>query len=426
MTKDVDSHNLPAFAKASSGVSRRRSLQALGAAGAAAFGIKAHAADTLKIASVNSLSGNLSKYGQEIQRGFDLAVELVNAKGGIPVGGTNYRIEPALYDDRSDGTTAARLAERAYLNDDSEMVVAGLTSGIARALIAVAQRLKRPMLAQFANLDSVLVVQKGDPYFFEPVTPFSQFYDQILKMLPTMGPPVPKRVVVVTRTDDMGAVFQRPELAKELAATGLELLSVELFPPGTQDFASIIDKVRKLAPQTLLLNCYTAELIPLLKEMDARNYFPPVLIVEAPSGLIEAVGNKIDGAIVPTAWDPSLTVTKDKYVGTSKDFAAAYKKKYGKDVPDFMAAMGANNVILFALVLEKLGKLKDPAGVLKGLKEFDGETFFAKIKFNDIGLNPSNTMYPAQFQAGDIKLVYPDNVRMAKVVYPNPNSVQSK
>jgi len=62
-------------------LTRRSTL--LGAAGAAVAMKTAHAAGTLKIGVINPFSGPMAIYGDEVTRCYQLAIEAVNAKGGL-------------------------------------------------------------------------------------------------------------------------------------------------------------------------------------------------------------------------------------------------------------------------------------------------------------------------------------------------------
>ena len=125
---------------------------------------------------------------------------------------------------------------------------------------------------------------------------------------------------------------------------------------------------------------------------------------------------------MPANWAPSITVHKDEYIGTSKDFSALYKAKHGSDPADFVAACGANNVVVYAQAAAKAKTINDPAVMLKTMRGFEGETFFGPVRYNDLGLNVAGKIYAAQFQAGKIQLVYPPEVRESKPVHPYPGA----
>ena len=63
----------------------------------------ARAQEALKIGGIGPLSGGGTAWGLAAQRGMELAVEDVNAKGGVKAGGKTYKLELIMYDDQYTG-----------------------------------------------------------------------------------------------------------------------------------------------------------------------------------------------------------------------------------------------------------------------------------------------------------------------------------
>ncbi|WP_353194232.1 ABC transporter substrate-binding protein [Pusillimonas noertemannii] len=410
-------------------ISRRDAIKMLGVGTAAVAGMLSGGVafsqgkrSTLKVAMVNSSSGFYAQYGQELLRGVELAVEAVNAKG-LKIGDTAYDLSLDLFDDKSDASTAARLVERADARG-ANIVIAGTGSTIGKSIIPIAQRSRIPVIATWAQLDSIYEAQKGDPYFFSAMPPFSGYYDSTWAQVAKLDSPKVRKVVMVSPNDELGNLVNK-DLQKKLADNGLELAHVEFFPPSNQDFGATIERCARHEPDAFLINCYTPQILALFKQMQAVGFFPPVIIVEAPTRLVEAIGEPIDGVYVPTVWFPELDATKDQYIGTSADFARRYQDKHKTLPPDFVAACGANNVILYALAAAGLKSPDDKQGLLSALRSFDGETFFSAVKFDDKGLNTKAPIFTGQFQSGKLMLVAPDSVRQKAPLHPYPGWKQS-
>jgi len=402
---------------------RRDAVKMLGAGVVAASGVlparRAVAqAPVLTVASILPLSGGFAQYGQELARGVDLAVEAINKKG-VKVGNTVYQLKLNTYDDKTDATTTARLTERAMTADNADIAIAGCGSVMAKSVIPVAQRLRMPVLAQWAQVDGVFAGQKGNPYFFGTMPPFSKMYDNIWPQVAKFNSPKVQTVVMVTPNDELG-VFMARDLPAKLAQAGLKHLHTEMLPPTSQDFSATLERCSRHNPDIFLINCYTPQIIAVFKQMQAVKFFPPTVIVEAPSRLFESIGPGINGAFVPSFWAPHLVGTRDEYVGTSTDFAAAYQAKFKEAPPDFVAACGAANLVVYAQAIARTGNVKDKNALLNTLRKFDGETFFSATRYGDDGLNLKAPIFGAQFQDGKVKLVYPENVREQPPVHPYP------
>ncbi len=406
------------------GTTRRTFLGGAAATTAASvFGpgrVYAQKAGTLRLGSVESLSGNFANYGDYLKRGTDIAVERINAAGGVRVGDTTYKIEAQHYDDKTDATTAARLVERAITTDKAHMVLASLASVLVKACIPVAQRMRFPMMTHWAQVDGVFAAQKGDPWLFSSLNGFSAFYTLIMEMAAKFDDPKIRKVAVISPNDELGVFMAKQYFPDDLKRAKLELAAAELYPSKTQEYVGALERIRRTNPDGLVINAYTPDIIAIFKEMQTTKLFPPLVVVEAPTKLYEALGPAINGAFVPIQWDESLTGTKDPYIGSNKDFARIYREKYKEDVADFVAPLGSHNVLTYVQVLQKAGVVDDPAKIRKAFLEFHGETFFSKVSFNDTGLNPQGAIYPGQWHDGKVKLVYPPRLATTKPTHPFP------
>lgn len=375
--------------------------------------------DVIKLASVNSLSGGFARYGEEIQRGVDIAISVINEKG-VKVGGKSYMIKQQIYDDKTDANTSARLVEKAVTSDGAQMVLAGLGSVIVKASIPVAQRLQFPMMTHWAQVDGVFAGQKGNPYMYGAMPPFSRYYTRISKMVSGFKNPDVRTAAMITPNDELGVYMGHNYFPSDLKKAGIKDLGTEFFPPKSQQYGAAVDRIRRKNPDMLVINCYTQDIIGVFKEMQSINYFPRVLVVEAPTKLAESLGDAINGVFVPSFWDPSISTTKDEFIGTSKNFAALYKAKYKQEPPDFVAACGANNVVIYAQAMMAAGSISDTKKINHAFRTMDGETFFSPVKFSDDGLNREGVVYPSQFQNSRPVIVYPQEVRQAEPIHPYP------
>lgn len=400
---------------------RRRALKLIGAGALSAsplLSVRAQSAEPIVLSSILPLSGPFAQYGKELARGVELGVEAVNAKG-LQVGGRRYRIELRTFDDKTDATTAARLVERAATVERSNFVLAGAGSVIAKSIIPMAQRMRIPVVAQWATLNGVFEGQKGNPFFFGGMAPFSKSYDLVWSSLSQQNNPKLRTVAMISPQDELG-VFVNRELPGALQKAGLSHLHTEFFPAGSHDFATVVERCAQRKPDVLLLNCYTPQIVGVFKQMQAVKYFPPAIVVQAPTRLAEALGSDVNGAFVPSLWAPAGTLTRDDYIGTSADFAKAYQARYRETPPDFVAGCGASNVVLCALVAAKAGTVVDQQALLKGFRTFEGETFFSPVKFDELGLNSKADVYAAQFHDGRPKLVNPVALKEVATVHPFP------
>lgn len=378
--------------------------------------------ETLKLAVVVGLTGAYNIYAAELKRGVDLAVERINAQG-VTIGGKAYRIETQYYDDKTEATTAARLVERAATGDGAHMILASGGSAIVKANVAVAQRLRRPMMAIWSQVDGVYASQKGNPWLFSALPPFSMMYRQLMQLAATLDGPKVKRVAMVTPNDELGVYTGQEYFPEDIKQAGLELSGVEYYPPGSQEYATAVARARRQRPDCLVINALGNDVVAIVKEMQSINWFPSCVVIESPSGVREPLGNAVNGMLVPLLWDSSVAATKDEYIGRGPDFVTLYQAKYGNPPPDFVAAVGAHDVIAYLQVMQKAGTINDPAAIQKAFRSIQSETFFGANGYDSDGLNRKAPVYPGQFQDGTLRIVYPKDATSHTPIHPYPGSV---
>lgn len=104
------------------------------------------AADTIKIGLLAPLTGPAAADGLSVQNSVKLAVERVNAEGGL-LGG---KVEVVSYDDRMDPKDAVALARKLIEQDKVVAIVAGSYSAPSRAVAPIFQEEKIPAVAAYA------------------------------------------------------------------------------------------------------------------------------------------------------------------------------------------------------------------------------------------------------------------------------------
>src|SRR5260370_35561186 len=123
-------------------------------------------ARAVKIGAVVPLTGRYGAGGAQVRGGYDLAVEPINAAGGVSMGGRRVPLELVLLDDESDATkTVARLESLG-----AQGVVAylgGFGSDLHAAAASVAEKNKTPYLGIAFALNNIH--QQGFKY---PISPF--------------------------------------------------------------------------------------------------------------------------------------------------------------------------------------------------------------------------------------------------------------
>ena len=125
-------------------------------------GCKGKKGETIKLGSSGPLSGSVSIYGQAVKEGVELAVEEINAAGGVNVNGKKMNFELVDFiNDEADAKKAAA-ALTTLISKDVDVVVGAVTSGATEGLIAEAVKQGVPVITPTGTADKLTVGDNGD------------------------------------------------------------------------------------------------------------------------------------------------------------------------------------------------------------------------------------------------------------------------
>lgn len=117
---------------------------------------------TVKFGAVGPLSGSVSIYGQAVEAGVKLAIEEINAAGGINVGGTMKQIELINFINDEADPNKAGAALSTLVAADVDVVIGAVTSGATEGLISEAVKQGVPVITPTGTADKLTVGDAGD------------------------------------------------------------------------------------------------------------------------------------------------------------------------------------------------------------------------------------------------------------------------
>ncbi|MFI5326171.1 MAG: ABC transporter substrate-binding protein, partial [Candidatus Rokuibacteriota bacterium] len=191
-------------------------------------------AQTVKMGAVVPLTGRYGAGGAQIRAGYEIAVEQINAAGGITVGSAKLPIELILQDDESDATkTVARLEGLAAQGVAGYL--GGFGSDLHAAAASVAEKNRVPYLGVAFALQKIH--QQGFRYLFSPFwksPDIGQATQGLLGLIPAAERP--KTVAIFQEKTDWGR-----EMAAAWTETGktagYQVVVTGEYAPGAKDFS---------------------------------------------------------------------------------------------------------------------------------------------------------------------------------------------
>ena len=219
----------------------RRNLLAGSAtlAGASMLPGIALAADTIKLGSILDTSGIFDAYGKPMDMAMRLAVDEINAAGGL----LGKQVEVSAYDTQSDMALYSQYGQQLTRQDQVDVVHGGILSASREA---IRQTMRKTNTLYFYN-----VLYEGGVcdrnIFINGVTPAQQVEALVPYAMGKSG----KKVYILAADYNYGQITAR-WIEKFVNDNGGEVVGVDFFPLDVSDFGSTIAKIQSVAPDLVI------------------------------------------------------------------------------------------------------------------------------------------------------------------------------
>src|SRR5512138_3574683 len=120
--------------------------------------------ETIVLGAAISMTGKTAKEGEYTRDGYQFAIDVVNAAGGVKVGGKAYKLALKAYDDESKSERTAQLFEKLVNEDKVQFLLGPYGSGPTGTAAPIAEKYKLPMIE--ANGAAESIFSKGYKYTF--------------------------------------------------------------------------------------------------------------------------------------------------------------------------------------------------------------------------------------------------------------------
>ena len=311
-------------------------------AGNAGSGSGSEAA-AFKFGASGPLTGDAAIYGKAVMNGAQIAVDEINAKGGV-------QIEFNPQDDEADGEKAVN-AYNTLMDWGMQVLVGPVTTGSAIAASAKAYEDRTFCLTPSASSTDV-TANKDNMYqlcFTDP-NQGTGSADYMAENMPG------HKIAIIYRNDDAYSQGVRDTFVKEAAAKGLEVVYEGTFTKDTQtDFSVQLGKAQSEGADLLYLPIYYQPASVILAQAKSMNYSPIFFGVDGMDGILTMEGfdtSLAEGVMLltPFAADADDTMTKS--------FVAEYQKRYN-ETPNQFAADGYDVVYVLYNALVAAGCTPD-------------------------------------------------------------------
>ena len=373
--------------------------------------VSALAADTIKIGEINPFSGPLAKYGLELARGHELAVDQVNAKGGL----LGRKVE-LIRGDATNPQQAIATVEQLATRDNVDLFSGTYMSPVSAAASDAAQRYNRLYWETIATAQEL--TDRGLPNFVRTGPSATSYAIESVAAIKDLIAPAfsksPRDLKIWVEHEDLN-------FGTSIAQTLTQLLEKDGVKPagvGAHSFRAIdlndtVLRIKQAQPDILVEIGYVPDGNLLLNTLKNQGYkIPAVMYVvtgDAPETLNVVGAKELEGLLVVSYPRTNIPST---YSPGGAEYLAAYRAKF-KEEP--IATLGmtafAGMQMLFDAVRAAgstdADKVRQAAAKMdKPLQSYPGGY---GVKFDDKFQNTRALPVVVQWQSGDTVTVYPKN-----------------
>ena len=367
-------------------------------------------ADTLELGIPLPLTGSQAKFGEMEMRSYQIAMEEINAKGGIKGKTVVLNFEDA----QGKPEISRAIAEKLIDVKKQPIIFGDYSSSCSKAIAAVANERKIPYLVVTGADDSI--TQQNYEYVFR-MNPSNDYYAAGLgSFLSKVVKPT--SIAILYESSDFGT-SGADEMEKYGEKIGMKVVVKEKYEKGAVDFKPILTKVKAQKPDVIYMVSYVMDASLLMKQIKELRIDAKLFAGGAAGFAIpEFINNAKDAAdyvVTATLWS-----TQVKYPG-AKEFAEKYKSKFG-DYPSYHGAEAYSALYIIKDVVERAISM-DPAELRAAMKATKMMTAFGPIQFEDKeGYQNQNFMETLVLQVinGKHETIWPESSASAKYLFPIP------
>ena len=326
-------------------------------------------ADSVKIGFNVPLTGFAAADGNSARVGAELAVEQVNAAGGIK----GNMLELVIYDDQASPKESAPLAVKLITQDHVVAGISGSYSGATRAAATIYQENATPYISAYAVHPDI--TRAGDYVFRTSFMGEVQGRAGAKLMGDLMGL---KRVAMITLNNDFGNSLANGFKEKS-ADFGIEIINEYEYSIKDREFGPIVTKVKSDNPDGIYASGYFFTAGPLVRQLRAAGISVPIIGQEGYDSqkFIEIAGPDAEGVIITTSLD------RDSSEPVAQNFIKGFEAK--AEYPTDMVAASAHTAVL--VLADALGRASDDssAALRDAIASANVDASTGRIAFNALG-----------------------------------------
>lgn len=326
------------------------------------------AASEIIVGHFASLTGQTATFGQSADKGIHLAIEEVNASGGV----LGKQVKVITEDDQSKAEDATKAVQKLINRDKIVALLGEVASTRSKAGGPIAQQNKIPMISPASTNEEVTKI--GD-YIFR-ICFIDPFQGEAIAQFSMKSLHAKRAGILVDVKQDYSMGLEKA-FQNTFRANGGEIVGEQSYSSGDKDFRAALTSIRSSKPDVIFVPGYYGEVSLIVRQARELGIMVPILggdgwdSEELTKGAEKQFNNTFFSNHFSTE-DPDPMV---------QNFIKKFREKY-KSEPDAMSALGYDAALILADAIKRAGTTDGPKlrDAIAATKDFSGIT--GKITIN--------------------------------------------
>ncbi|WP_138159791.1 ABC transporter substrate-binding protein [Peptoniphilus catoniae] len=325
--------------------------------------------DVIKLGGIIPKTGAVAVYGNTTENGIKLAIEEINANGGI----NGKQIEYSSEDDKGDPTEAVTIYNK-LVEGGAQAIIGPITSKPAQAVADNSDTDGIPMITPTGTMSSIT---EGKDNVFR--TCFTDPLQGAILANFAADSLQAKKVAIMRNTSDDYSNGVADAFKEQAEKKGMEVVADEGYGQTDVDFRVQLTNIQKASPDVILIPEYYEKDVLMAKQIKDLGIDAKIIGPDGWDGVLATVDPGSESILEGVYFTNHYAV--DDESEKVKNFVNAYKEKYN-ETPSAFAALGYDTIYLYKAAFEK-AESTDYEAVIEALKNIDVDGVTGNIKFGE-------------------------------------------
>lgn len=321
---------------------------------------------TIKLGAIQPISGQVSAYGTQTRDAINMAIEEINAKGGV----LGKKIEMIVEDDEASPDKTKNAFKKLVAKDKVLGIVGALTSKCSLAITQEAQAKKIIMISPSSTNDTV--TDAGD-YIFRACYNDS-FQGQVCAQFAFETLKGKKAAILYDVTNDYSKGLTT-NFKQKFESLGGKIVAAESYSTGDKDFNAQLTKIKAAKPDVLFIPDYYSTVSLIAKQVRTQGMTIPMIGADGWDEITNNAGDEVIDCYYSNHYSP------DANDADVTEFVKKYQKKYNI-TPNALAALGYDATYILVEAIERAGST-DPEKIQAAMMQTDKKYVTGAITFNE-------------------------------------------